>query len=166
MASLAGITVLFAIAAAALPPQAPPAVPPPRPAVAVSVLEVKALSADARSTRRLSYSFQFELVRTLEDGARVMEELGLVRDGALGFLSFQGADVQSGQDAATRMLALLDAQQSTRDRLGDTRRPYVLGDVGLLRLTILRRAPDAEDLWIFERADGRRATIAYGRSRP
>jgi hypothetical protein len=71
-----------------------------------------------------------------------------------------------GKDAATRTLELLDAKPGERDPVDTLRRPCVLGDVGPLRLTILRRAPTAEDLWILERADGRRETIAYGRMRP
>lgn len=60
---------------------------------------------------------------------------------------------------------LRDAKPLERDPVELVRRPYFLGDVGALRLTILRRAPEAEDLWILERSDGRRETVAYGRRR-
>lgn len=133
--------------------------------VAVSVLEVRASSAASIDTRRLSYRFEFEVLRTIEDGAGVGGEGGLVRDGKIGFGCFQSADVQSGKDAASRTLELLDAKPGERDPAESVRRPYVLGDVGVIRLTILRRTPAAEDLWILERPDGRRVTIAYGRSR-
>ena len=35
-----------------------------------------------------------------------------------------------------------------------------------LKLTILRRAPGEGDLWTFERGDGRRVRLAFGRNRP
>lgn len=133
--------------------------------VAACVLEVRATSAVAIDTRRQSFRFDFEILRTIEDAAGVTGDGGLVREKKIGFRCFQDADVQSGRDVASRTLEFLDAKPGERDPVAFVRRPFALGDVGILRLTILRRAPAAEDLWILERPDGRRETIAYGRNR-
>ena len=84
-----------------------------------------------------------------------------MREGKIGFLGFQGGNQQSGKDSASRTLELLEAKPGEPDAAVAVRQPYVLGYAGSLRLTILRRAPPEEDLWILERPGGGRATIAF-----
>lgn len=171
-----GIPVSRLVALAALlllvqdPAPPPGATPPPAP-VAVSVFEVRARDATAIDTRRRSYSFAFEVVRAVDDPeVRVAD--ARARSGreqtasTLAFRCYQGSDVQDGKDSASRLLSLLDAQAGERVDGAAVERPFTLGDVGALRVTILRRAPPEDELWIFERADGRRATIAPRRRRP
>jgi hypothetical protein len=135
------------------------------PPIAVSIFEVRPVSANATSTRRLSYRFEFEVLRTIEDGAGLGAAGGLLHGESIGISTYSGADLQSGQDAASRLLELLNAVSGEPDPSDFVHHPFGLGNIGQLQLTILRR-PAAENLWILERADGRRETIAYGRSRP
>jgi hypothetical protein len=162
MRTLFHVTSLLALAIGAVSQDTPPT-QEPAPTVTISVLEVRATAATALSTRLLSYDFEFEIVRVIDDAARVTAAGGTAREGKLDFRCFQGFDKQSGKDAATRLIDLLDAKPSELEPVDWVQRPYVLGDSGVLRLTILCRAPALRDLWILERSDGRRATIAVGR---
>ena len=162
MRTLACLVPLLALAIGAAAQDTPPA-QEPAPTVAVSVLEVRATSAATISTRRLSYSFEFEIVRVIDDAAGVTGAGLTAREGKLDYRCFQGFDEQSGKDAAQRLIELLDAKPSDIEPADPVERPYVLSDSGVLRLTILCRAPALRDLWILERSDGRRVTIAVGR---
>ena len=162
MKTLACLAPLLALAIASVSQDTPPE-QTPVPPVTVSVLEVRATSAATISTRRLSYSFEFEIVRVIDDAAGVTSAGLMARGGKLDYRCFQGFDEQSGKDAAQRLIDLLDGKPSELEPVDWVQRPYVLGDSGVLRLTILCRAPALRDLWILERADGRRATIAVGR---
>ena len=164
MRTLAYLAPLLALAIGAVSQDAPPTQEQePAPPVKVSVLEVRATSAATISTRRLSYSFEFEIVRVIDDAAGVTSAGLIARGGKLDYRCFQGFDEQSGKDAAQRLIDLLDGKPSELEPVDWVQRPYVLGDSGVLRVTILCRAPALRDLWILERADGRRATIAVGR---
>lgn len=162
MRTLVYLATLLALAISAVSQDTPPA-QKPAPTVAVSVLEVRATSAAAISTRRLSYSFEFEIARVIDDAAGFTTAGVVAREGKLEFRCFQESDEQSGKDAAQRLIELLDAKPRELDPTDVVVRPYDLGDSGVLRLTILGRAPDLKDLWILERSDGRRATIAVSR---
>jgi|SRR5688572_2302040 len=164
MKGLIRLAPLFALAIAAVSQDTPPTQEQePAPPVEVSVLEVRATAAASLSTRLQSYGFDFEIVRVIDDAAGVAAARGTALEGKLAFRCFQGFDDQSDKDAPTRLIELLDAKPSELDPPDWVHRPYVLGDSGVLRLTILRRAPALRDLWILERSDGRRATIAVGR---
>jgi hypothetical protein len=162
MKALVHMVALLALALGAVSQDTPPT-QEPAPTVEVSVLEVRATAAASLSTRLLSYGFDFEIVRVIDDAAGVAAAQGTPLEGKLDYRCFQGFDKQSGKDAATRLLELLDAKPSEVEPVDWVQRPYVLGDSGVLRLIILHRAPALRDLWILERADGRRTTIAVGR---
>jgi hypothetical protein len=164
MRTLVCLAPLLALAIASVSQDPPPAQEQkPAPTVEVSVLEVRATSAAAISTRRLSYSFGFEIVRVIDDADGVTASGWSAREGKLDYRCFQGFDEQSDKDAAERLIELLDAKPRDRDPTNGVERPYELGDPGVLRLTILGRSTALQDLWILERPDGRRATIAVGR---
>ena len=164
MKGLVHLAALFALAIAAVSQDAPPAQEQrPAPTVEVSVLEVRATSAAAISTRRLSYGFEFEIVRVIDDAAGDNPAGVMAREGKLDFRCYQGSDEQADKDAAERLIELLDAKPRERDPTNVVERPYELGNSGVLRLTILGRAPPLANLWILERSDGRRATIVAGR---
>jgi hypothetical protein len=162
MKALVLVAPLLGLAIASVSQDTPPAQgQKPAPTVEVSVPEVRATSAAAISTRRLSYCFEFEIVRVIDDAAGTAGVM--VREGKLDFRCYQGSDEQADKDAAERLIELLDAKPRERDPTNVVERPYELGDSGVLRLTILGRAPPLQDLWILERSDGRRTTIAVGR---
>ncbi len=149
-----GLALLLVAACAAPKPAAPPPEPAPVPAVgphAAAVREVRPVSAAAIDTRRLSYLFEFVDVAT---------------NGHIYFRTFQGADVENGKDAASRLIELLDATPGERKSETIWERPFVLASTGTLRFSILSRPLPERDSWIFERPDGRRASVTPGRNRP
>jgi hypothetical protein len=147
--SVLALVVLAACTTPAPEPALPPA--PAEPPPGTTVLQVRAVSAASIETRRLSYRFIFEVEGTGE----------LIHYG-----TYLGADLENRKDAAERLLDLLDAVPGPFDPQDAIRRPYVLPAIETLTLTIERRDPSEGDLWTFERADGRRARLVFGKYRP